>query len=427
MTDNSSPLFYSQQLLTRPNANISNLITRKIYPIQPVISAAGLIAGTLEFQDTTPSGCICDESRTKIMFDVKVCVAAGTALVTSAPAFNLPATFFTTARYELNDQTVALMNNVARDDTLFKRLTNSYTKYSSEFSNAFMYGSSTDRFNAVQTVLEHEISWSPSILNKYTVLPQNLKSRLILNIHPNLHTAASSPAFENYTNAAADGTLIFYNIYMLKTYIKVDTQQPSKIRIPAYSIKSSYVPLNSTGQTNLFALDKDVYKIAIAQQSSAATVQAGAVVSKFSSGTGVGGAAQSAYSQLLTSLQINFGGNSFPANAYNILETAAVSRSGQCYEDYLGSIKAFADEAGGESKSVWADPKILTDISFGRIFLFDIVRSPFDMNTSLEVTTTCSAAPTTTNLWVFGICKAFFDIVYDSNHQVAQVVSATYD
>jgi len=427
MASNSRPQFYAQQILTAPNANISSIITKKVYPTQPVISASNLISGSLEFQDTVPYGHICDESRTKIFFDLKICVAAGTKLVTSAPAFNMPASFFTTARYELNDNTVALSNNIARDDTLFKRITKSNQKYTTEDSNALMYGSTTERFTAVQTVLERELSWAPFILNQHTVIPQNVKTHLILNINPNLHTAASSPAFVNYTNAAADGTMLFYNIYMLKTYIKLDVKQPQKIVLPAYSIKSVYAPLNATSQNNNFSLDKDTYKIAIAMQSSAATVQAGAMPTIFSSGQGVGNGTNNDYSQLLTSLQINFGGNTYPANAYNILESTAISRSGNVYEDFLASTKEFMDPSGCESYTTWSDAKALTDASYGRIALFDIVRDKNDMGTSLEVITTCSSAPTTTNLWVFSICKAFYAISYDTNGNVTSVKSETYD
>lgn len=405
-----------------PNFKSTNIITQKTYPVSSIINASKQIEGNLEFQYTVPAGYRQDVSRSYILFDTNIAVAAGTAIVTTAPAFNICATFFNTGRLELNDYLASQSNNIAQDDTVFKRLTNSYTKYTSINSAGLMYGSDTDRFNRVQTVLTHQLAWRPEcLLSPDMVIPENVKCHMILAVNPNINVAASSPAFCSKTDVAGDGLVKFNTIYMVNTFIKVETPLPKQVFIPAYSVRSSYQVVSSTGNNLQYTIPKDTYKIVVALQSSAATIREGAVSTKFSSGTGVAGATQANYSMLLTGLQLSYAGQNYPASMYNLLETAIATGSTEAYLDYLGATDGAFDPSGSESYLQWSDPKVLADASYGRLFSWNIVRSPTDESTNAELTINFSTAPTTTRVWLFSICKTCIGIAYGDNRTISDV------
>lgn len=404
-----------------PNWKSTNILTSKIYPVSSVISATNTIAGNLEFQWTVPAGYRQDVSKSYIVFDCQIAIVGDTALVTTAPAFNMCSAFFSTGRLELNDTLVSSSNNVAQDDTVWKRLTKSYVKYTGTDAG-LMYGSDTNRFDAVQTVLRRQLAWRPEcLLSPDMIIPENVKSHVILAVHPNLHTAVSSPAFCSKTNAGGDGTLKFYNIHMVNTYVKVETPLPKQVYMPAYNIKSTYQTCSGTSNNLQFTVPKDTYKIVVGLQSSAATINAGQAVTKFSSGSGLAGATQSVYSKFLTGLQLNYAGQNYPATMYTIEEDTAVSKSVEPYLDFLGATDGAFDPSGAESYSVWSDPKVLADVSYGRLFCFNIVKPSTDVATNAELTLNFSTGPTTTRVFLFAISKTAIAIQYGDNHSVSEI------
>ena len=415
-----------------PNYKSTNIITQKTYPVSSIINASKQIEGNLEFQYTVPAGYRQDVSRSYIVFDTLIAIGAGTVIVTTAPAFNICASFFNTGRLELNDYLASQSNNIAQDDTVFKRLTNSYTKYTSIDSAGLMYGSDTERFNSVQTVLTHQLAWKPEcLMSPDMVIPENVKCHMILSVNPNINVAANSPAFVSKTDAAGDGLVKFNTIYMVNTFIKVETPLSKQIFIPAYSVRSSYQMVGNGGNNLQFTIPKDTYKIVVALQSSASTIRTGAVSTKFSSGTGVAGITQSDYSQLLTSLQLSYAGQNYPATQYTIEETATASKSMDCYLDYLGATDGAFDPSGSESYTQWKDPKILGDVSYGRLFAFNIVKPSTDEATNAELMLTFSAVPgpaaSSTRCWLFAVQKCVVGIAYGENRQIAEVKSVPFN
>lgn len=418
MSINVRPELIDFESPVAPNFKSSNILTQKVYPQSNIIGAAqnasgGFIDGQLEFIYTVPAGYKQDVSRSYILFDVTIGINANpvTAIVTTAPAFNMPSAFFSNAKFELSDRMVSYTNNCGQDDTLFKRLTQSYAKYTSNESRAFMYGDDDDRFNAVQTKLRQQLSWQPQVLmNPEMIIPENVKCHLLLSVNPLINTAANSPCFTNYTNAAGDGLVYFHGIHMVNTYVKVDNPTPMEVFLPAYAIKSSFQTVGSTSNNLQFTVDKDVYKLAVALQSSAATLNTGAETTKFNSGSGAGGGAQNAYSRLLTGLQVNYAGQNYPSTLYSLLESATVSKSTEAYLDFLGACNAVQDPSGSEPYSIWSDCEVNTEPAYGRIFAWSVVTPKNNSATTVEVTANFSTAPTTTRLILFGITRTIYSL-----------------
>lgn len=311
------------------------------------------------------------------------------------------------------------------DDSLWKRITQSYAKYTSNESGSFMYGSDQVRFDAVQTLRRRNISWQSMLLNPDMVLPQNVKGHLIFTINPSIHTVLDSPAFSAKTDAAADGVLRFYSIHMVNTYVKVENDTPMEVFVPAYSIKSSYQLITSTSNNLQFTVDKDVYKLACMLQSTVVPVRTGGVHTKFTSGLLHND--QSSQSGRLTGLQLTFAGQNYPASMYTIQEDTNITKSMEPYLDFLGACSAQQDPSGGEPYSVWSDPKIISDTAFGRIFLFNIVLPPNNAATTVEVTAIFAPAPATTRLILSSISKSIYQIKYNAQRQVESVSVATYN
>ena len=431
MANNIAPRLVEFEQPTDPNYKSNSITISKVFPVTSVIGAgllgtgAGQIQGNLEFQWTVPQGYRQDVSRSYILFDTSIGRDNAGALapsVTVAPAFNICSTFFSTGRLELNDYLVSSSNNVPQDDTVFRRLTKSYAKYTTNDSTALMYGSDTNRFDAVQTVLRHQLAWKPeSMMSPDMVIPENVKMRLILAINPNINNLASSPAFVSKTNAAGNVYVLFHSIHLVNTYVRVETPIPKNVFIPAYNIKSTYQQATTTSNNMQFTVPKETYKIVIGLQSSAATINAGQTVTKFSSGTGVDGTAQSAYSKLLTGLSLSYAGQQYPSTMYNLLEDTAVTRSTEAYLDFLGACDASFDPSGAESYDVWSDPKVLASVSFGRLFAFNIIKPTHDEATNAELTINFSGAPTTTRVFLFAISKQAIGVAYGDNKSIAEV------
>jgi len=422
MSNNIRPEMIEPTQCTDPNYKGVTSVTQRIMPLAQNFTVAGDMVNNLEFQYVVPNGYRQDLTKSYILFDAKIAVAAGTALVTSAPAWNMPATFFSTARLELNDYLVAMSNNVPQDDTVMKRLLRSYVYNKSANSGSFCYGSDTDRFNAVQTLLTQELAWRPDCLYNYEmVIPSNVKVKMSLAVHPLLHTAASSPAFVSKTDAACDGTIKFNNMYYVASFVKTSIPIPRELFLPAYRIHSSYQSISGTSNNLQFTVPRETYKIILALQSNAATVNAGAVATKFSSGSGLAGATQSAYSYFLTGLQLRYAGQSYPASQYSILESAAATKSMTPYMDYIASTDSVLDPAGSETYLEWSDSKVLADAGLGRMFCFNIVKPTNSTDTNCEVTVTFSTGPTTTRLWLFAVSKAAIGVKYGDNESIEEV------
>jgi hypothetical protein len=431
-----------------PNFKSSDIITQRVYPQSNIIggqflglTAAGPIDGNLEFIWTVPAGYRQDCSRSYILFDTIICRSDGAVppaaavIVSTTPAFNLPATFFNSGRLELNDQLIAFTNTLAQDDTLFKRLTNSYAKYSTNDSRSLMYGTDAERFALATTTARQQLAWAPSVLlNNEMVLPQNVKAHMTLTVNPLINDPLRSPAFCSQTDAPGDGRVLFFpgGIYMVNTYVKVDEDIPNEIFVPAYSIKSSQQVVATTQNNLQFTVGKDVYKLAAVLQSNAPTIREGAVSTKFSSGTGVDGTAQNAYSRLLTGLQISYAGRNYPATMYSILENttagiAGITKSVEPYLDFIAACSGQQDPSGTETYEQFSDPVTLTSRGVGRIFVHNIVVPTTNTATTVEVTANFSANPTSTKLLLFGIEKTVYQIRYGAQKQIESVAVATYN
>jgi hypothetical protein len=410
-----------------PNYSGVNSVTQKIYPQRNPISA-GLISGNVDIQLTVPSGYKFDISKSYFVFNVKICVAAGTVIITTAPAWNMPAAFFKTGQLLLNDTLCAQSNNVPIDDTLIKRVTNSYTKNSSVNSASFCFGSTTDRFNYVQTVLTHGVAWRPDCIlsTMDTIIPENVKVDMRFTVDPNLHTALNSKAFVKNAAGAADGTLVFNSMYYVASFVKVAVPTPMEVFIPAYNVKSTITAIpNATSSNFQITIPKETYKVAVALSSSAATIELGAT-NLFTSGTGVAGITQSIYSQLLTSMQLRLDSQSYPIAPYTLEATATTFTCADAFLEYIANTEGTFNESGHESIAEWQDPKILTDRGLGRIFLFNIVKPSNSQSTNAELTLTFSAAPTSTNAIVCAISKSALAIRYGANHVVERVEPVPY-
>lgn len=414
-----------------PNYKSSNVYTTKVFPIQPAINAAGQLQGNLEFLWTCPNSYRQDMSKSYIIFDTRIARANGTAVITATPNFNLCSTFFSTGRFELNDVLVSSSQSVPQDDTVFKRITKSYAKYTSLDSTSLMYGSDNQRFGAVQTVLTHRLAWKPEVLMaNEQVIPMNVKCHLVLASNPNINVAANSPCFSSFTELAADGLVTFTSIYMVNTYVKIETPTPKTVFVPAYTIRSAYQPVAATANNLQFTVPKDTYKIVVGLQSAAATVLAGAQTTKFTSGDWIVNVlTQNAYSSLLTGLQLSYGGQVYPNTKYNLIETATRTGSVDAYLDYLGATDAQFDPSGSESYSQWSDPVGINDVKFGRVFCFNIINPPNNENTTAELTVDFSAAPAagTTRVWIFSIAKNSWSITYGDNQTISEVKAIPYN
>ena len=180
-------------------------------------------------------------------------------------------------------------------------------------------------------------------------------------------------------------------------------------------IKSYPSHILSTANNIQFTVPKDTYKVAIALQSDAGTIRAGAMSTKFTSGSTF--QTQSAYSDLMTGLQIMYAGASFPSAPYQLIKDADQQGDMDAFVDYHVATEADIDPAGGYSYNKWSDPTVQADYGLGRIFVFDIVK-PFNSNdTSLEISITFSGAPTTTRLWAFTLSKTAIAIDYNALEQ----------
>jgi hypothetical protein len=427
MALNLRPELIEFQMPTDPNFRAESSITQKIIPVSNIISGTGEISNNLEFLFTVPSGHRLDVSKSYILFDVIIWKNdTPTALTSTAPAINMCANFFSTGRLEVNDYLVSQSNNVSADDLFIKRILNSYTKNKSINSRALMWGTDTERFNLVQTVYQHQLAWKPDCLfQNDQVFPENTKIHLTLAVHPNLHTPTTSPAFVSYTNADGDGVLVFKNIYMVNTYVRVSVPTPQQVFLPAYSVKSTYQIASASDNNLQFTIPKETYKVAIALQSNASTVKAG-LTNKFSSGSGIGGATQSVYSKLLKSLQLNYAGHTFPATQYLITEDTNQTGSVDAYMDYINATDGVFDPSGQESYTQWSDPKVLTDEGMGRIFLFNIIKPANSQDTNAELTISFSAPPTTTKVILFALTKTAIVIKYGAQKQIEEVASVPF-
>lgn len=399
-------------------------VTQKVYPLQPVIGTNGVIAGDLIFQYTVPAGYRQDVSRSYIFFkcSIGLDVPVVNDVISTAPAPNFCSTFFNTARMTINDYLVSSSNNVSYDDTMMKRMLNSYTKNKSINSLTWLYGTDTDRFDIVQVPeLVHELAWRPDvILSPSQVITENARVNISLAINPLINTAASSPCFVCKTDAAGDGRVVFSSIYMVNTYIKVDVPRPMEVLIPAYNVKSSFQSVGA-GQNNLqFNIPKDTYKIVVGLISNAATVHAGKRTTKFTSG-GIHDA-QDAYSKLLTNMVLRYGGQSYPASGYTLDDgTAGVSSSADAYMDFIGGCDGQFDNAGQEAYDEWRDPKTILSHGLGRLLCHNIIKSDQSADANCELSLTFSADPVSTQVILFAITKQAIGLLYDSNAQIIDV------
>jgi hypothetical protein len=411
-----------------PNYKAITSSQQKIYPQSNIITGTN-IAGDLNIIFNVPAGHKLDVSRSYLVFDVAAVVAAGTVLVTTTVAPNVCSTFFSTGRLMLNDVLTSQSSNVAQDDTLFKRITNSRNKLKS--ISPEYWGNETSRVASWATVLRQKLMWRPDVLlNPDQIIPENVKCHLQLQVHPNLHTVASSPAFIARTNAASDGTLRFYEIYMMATFIKVDVSIPKTVFIPSYTIRSSYQDVSTVTSANLqFQVPKETFKLAVVLQSGAATVTTGLVSTKFSSGEVPDAAPltrQNTYSAYLQNLQIRHAGRTYPSAQYNLIETAARTGSIEAYADFISNTDGTLDPSGSESYVQWSDPTLAGDEGLGRIFLFSIVKPSNDTDGSCEVTVSFTNAPTSTRVWLFSISKSAYGIQYGDNKQIEDVKVVPY-
>lgn len=415
-----------------PNYKGLSSIQRKVYPITN-ITTTGVISGNLEYEFSVPAGYRFDASKSYLAFDVKIQIGAGTALATSAPAYNLPATFFKTARLLINDYQVSVSNNVAQDDTFLKRVLYSNVYNKTVNSASWLYGSDTDRFNAVQAnACERLVIWQPTcVLPRDTIIPENNKIRMTFQVDPLLHTAVSSPAFVAKTDNACDGTLYFQGMYFMAYFVKVDAPQPKEIYISTYKVDS--IPTNTASENNTFQVrvDPKTYKLGVGVQSTAGTVQDGKAPTIFSSGGGVG-AVKNAYSYFLTDVQLRYAGGQYPQNPYSITETIGLatasvkSKSQDAYFDYVSATGGLFDASGSESYKQWSDPAVIGDESYGRLFVFDCVKPDADRSSNVEAYIKFSTAPTTTATWVFGLSKQITGIKYGASGQPEETKSIDY-
>jgi hypothetical protein len=179
----------------------------------------------------------------------------------------------------------------------------------------------------------------------------------------------------------------------------------------SYSINSSYQIVNGTSYNAQFSIPKDTYKIVVALQSNLAAVNAGAKSTSFSSG-GVFNA-QSSQSLFLTSLQIRYGSNTYPSTPYQLVESGTESSSMQAYLDYVSATDGQLDNSGSWDYNSWKDPITITDTGLGRLFAFNIVQPSNSNDTTCEIMTQFSTAPTTTRLWCFAITKTAIGVSYN--------------
>lgn len=408
-----------------PNYRGVTSVIQKIYPQANIVSATNTIAGDLNIIWTVPTGYRMDVSKSHLVFDVSCITAGGAATAETTVAPNLPATFFATGRLNLNDQLCALSTNVPQDDTLMKRISFSRQKLKS-MSPAY-WGSDTERIAAWATVLRQKINWQPTaLLAPDQIIPENVRCHLQFNVHPDLHTVTRSPAYIRRTAAgnADDGTLLFYDIYFLATFVKVATPIPKQVFVPSYTITSMYRDVSTMSQANHnFTLPKETYKLAVFLQSGAATHSLGLVYTKFASGEIPAGGVtrQSTYSAFLQNLQVRFAGATYPAAPYNLSEAVARSNSVDAYCDFLNNTDALMDPSGSESFDEWRDPILVGDQGLGRVMLFNLVVPENNSETSCEVNVSFSTPPTSTRLWVVAISKAAWGIQYDNNMQIQEV------
>ena len=415
-----------------PNFACSGSSIQRVYPQTSIINGTQ-IAGDCNFIWTVPAGCRLDTQASRIVFDVANVCAAGTALVTSAPAVNQPSTFFRVGRFEIEGVAVSTSQHIAQDDTVFKRMTTSQIKL---INTAPSYWSDdTTRFNAWQTTIRQKISWLPQcLIAPDMVITENAQCRLNLSVEPNLFTATATPAF-NHTaviGTVGDAVLRFYEVYMILKFVRVDLPRIPEVIIPAYKVTSNYMAVS--GQTNAnvqFQVPPETYKIIIALQSNAATNATGLVATKFSSGTGAAAgplSSQSIYSSFLNSLQLRYAGNTYPNSPYGLMTNtvaagAAPTQLGDTdgYYDWLAAIDGYDDPSGGAEYQVWADPCLIADKGLGRLFAFNIIKNAADRDTTAEVQLAFSTAPTTTNVWIFAISKVAYELVYGPQNKVEEV------
>jgi hypothetical protein len=366
-------------------------------------------------------------SRSYLIMDVKACVVAGTALVNTVVANNLPATFWSIGRFMINDMLVSQSGNIAQDDTAFRRILESNTKrHDTDYT---MWGSLVQRDAAWGTKLRHKLKWRPEILmNSSMIVPENTKCQLTLSVHPNLHTVASSPAFVTGANAAPDGTLRFYDIYFSAYYVKVSTPIPRQVMMPSYSVQSAYQTINGTNSCNLqYQVPKETFKLIVALQSSVATVQGGLTSTTFASGGAFAAdATQNSESLKLQTMSLRYANNVYPASPYSIVESGSQCGSIEPYLDFLAGSSAYEDPSGGESYLTWADPTGAADTGLGRLFVFSIIKPTNDNSTTVELSMTFNAAIANTNVWVFSVAQKAIAIQYGENKQIERVEAIPY-
>jgi hypothetical protein len=413
-----------------PSYKSSSIVTQKIYPVSSVIDAANYIQGNLQFEWTVPSGYrqLCD--RTSIVFDCGVSLANGNVSTTAGPAPNFCSTFFQTARFEINDYLVAQSNNVPQDDTMIKRMINSQIKNITSNSCSKLYGTDAARFAEWGTIRRQGVAWFPDcVISRDAVIPQNVKCRITLSINPNMALAsvANNPSVVDIDGNANTTVTRFYDMYMLNTYVKVDVPTPKTVYLPAYAINSSYQILPAATSFNgQWSVPKDTYKLVVGLQANGVAVATGATCTKFTSGTA--GATQSVESLKLSSLQLRYGNQTYPATAYQITETATRTNSIQPYLDYLAATDALLDPSGSYDYETWSDPKTTADASLGRLFAFNLVKPANSNDTQAELMMNFAAAITagSTRVIVFSITKVAIAINYNDQNNVSEIKAVSY-
>ena len=430
MADNIRAAVVELPIPSDPNWKSSSIITQKIYPVSSVIDATQYIQGNLQFEWTVPSGYrqICD--RSSIVFDVAITAAAGTKLVTGAPAPNFCSTFFTTGRFEINDYLVAQSNNVPQDDTMMKRMINSKVKNESSNSCSQFYGSDSTRLTQWATFLRQGVAWYPDcLISREAIIPQNCKGRITLAINPNLALASilNNPSVVDITGAACDAVTKFYTIYMVNTYVKVDVPTPKTVYIPAYSINSSYqvVPA-ATSFNGQWSIPKDTYKVVIGLQNNTVAVSTQATCTKFSAGTA--GTAQAVESMKLISLQMRYGNATYPATPYQVTETATRTDSIQPYLDYIANTEGQLDPAGSYAYNDWIDPIGVATTGLGRLFAFSLVKPANSSDTTAELMLTFSSAVSAglMRVMLFSLSKVAIGVTYNDNNTPIDIKQIPY-
>jgi hypothetical protein len=352
-----------------------------------------------------------------------------TAALEVSYCYDPVASLWSSAQHEINGSVVSRVENYAQTSAVVSRMDSSDQWRSGSGQVEGRQSSRAERFAMTQRAKTTEFTHRPTALSIYRsndLIPPTCRHSLTFQVASQWEQRIIDAIAANKTFAAF-GVATTANNYTVSVdklefyacYYEADASMvaDSTVYLDLREVTLVTKPINSATETIPYTVRPSCYKLGcFFQDSNARAGTAGRTPpSKFTSqenGT------NPVTHQLLTQLQMNFGGTNYPHSPYYLSYLRADNQNGykRAYSDTLRAL-GYDEDAWEDFNATWGP-----DGALGPMYVFSSIRPTDDRSTDVSVQTTFSADPTGLALWVFGESLASCALTFNSASDCSQVV-----